>query len=120
MKINHLLIATIILSFSGVSHSSDNLRIPFKLAKGKQLYTQNCSACHGRQLQGTDKGPPFLHAFYKPSHHGDDAFYRAPLNGVKAHHWRFGNMPPVKGITKKKLNSIIPFIRFYQKQKGIS
>jgi len=99
--------------------TEDTVKTPFKLAKGKLLFEKNCSTCHGKNLNGTDQGPPFIHRFYKPSHHGDAAFYRAALKGVTAHHWRFGNMPPVKGITESKLKSIISYIRFYQKQKNL-
>jgi hypothetical protein len=67
-------------------------------------------------MTGTDKGPPQVHSFYKPSHHGDAAFFRAGLKGVKAHHWRFGDMPPVPGMSQARMNSIVPYIRFYQQQ----
>jgi hypothetical protein len=60
-----------------------------------------------------------MHGFYKPSHHGDPAFYRAAMKGVQAHHWKFGNMAPVNGITRKDMDSIVPFIRWLQKEKGL-
>jgi hypothetical protein len=28
-------------------------------------------------------------------------------------------MPPVVGVTTKKMDSIVPFVRYYQKQKGL-
>ena len=96
-----------------------DINIPFRYAKGQVLYEMNCSSCHGENLNGSDKGPPLLHAFYKPSHHGDGAFYRAALKGVRAHHWDFGDMPPVKGMTEKKLKNIVPYIRYFQQQKKI-
>lgn len=99
--------------------SSSDVVVPFKYAKGQFLYKKNCSSCHGNDLAGTKKGPPFLHPFYKPSHHGDAAFYRAALKGVTAHHWRFGDMPAVEGMTLAKLHSIVPYIRYYQQQKNI-
>ena len=100
--------------------SADNPpKMPYKYALGKQKYSKFCSKCHGEWGYGTDQGPPFIHPFYKPSHHGDPAFYRAPLKGVRAHHWRFGNMPPVPGVTRKDLDSIIPFIRWLQRENGL-
>lgn len=93
--------------------------VPFKFAVGKNKYQEFCSGCHGKWMEGTKQGPPLLHAYYKPSHHGDAAFYRAALSGVRAHHWKFGNMPPVPGITSKEMDSIVPFIRWYQQAKGL-
>ena len=116
-----LLLLCGILATSSVyaGQPDDTVKTPFRLAKGKLLFEKNCSSCHGKDLKGSKQGPPFLHRFYKPSHHGDAAFYRAGLKGVTAHHWRFGDMPPVKGITELKLKNIIAYIRFYQKQKNL-
>jgi cytochrome c2 len=101
------------------SLSANDIVIPFRYAKGQVLFEKNCSSCHGQTMTGTDKGPPLLHPFYKPSHHGDRAFYNAALKGVKAHHWKFGDMPPVQGITEHKMKSIVPYIRYYQQQKKL-
>lgn len=98
---------------------ASELPVPFVHAKGNKLYQDNCAMCHGPTLTGTKQGPPLLHPFYKPSHHADFAFYRAALKGVQAHHWQFGDMPPVKGITREDMDAIVPFIRWYQKEKGL-
>lgn len=60
-----------------------------------------------------------MHGFYKPSHHGNAAFYRATLQGVRAHHWQFGDMPKVEGVTAEDMDSIVPFIRWLQQEKGL-
>ena len=57
------------------------------LAKGRTLFLQNCMQCHGRGAKGTDKGPPLVHRYYEPNHHGDIAFYLAVERGVGQHHW---------------------------------
>ncbi len=57
--------------------------------------------------------------FYKPSHHADGAFYNAALKGVRQHHWGFGDMPPVAGMTPKKMDSVVPYVRYYQQQKKL-
>ena len=88
--------------FVGTANATESVDIPFELAKGQILYEKYCSSCHGLDLTGTDQGPPLLHPFYKPSHHGDKSFYRAALKGVKQHHWNFGDMKPVEGMTPKK------------------
>ncbi|HEC18361.1 MAG TPA: cytochrome c [Gammaproteobacteria bacterium] len=94
-------------------------RVPYKYALGMKKYGALCSRCHGKWGNGTRQGPPLMHGFYKPSHHGDPAFYRAALKGVRAHHWQFGNMPPVPGATRKDIDAIIPFIRWLQRENGI-
>jgi len=93
--------------------------VPFKYAVGKKKYQESCSVCHGKWLGGSKQGPPLLHGFYKPSHHGDPSFYRAALKGVRAHHWKFGDMPPIRGITRKDMDTIVPFIRWLQQAKGL-
>ena len=86
---------------------------------GKPLYEKNCASCHGPNLKGTDKAPPFLHRFYEPSHHGDAAFQMAARNGVRAHHWQFGDMAPVEGVTRAEVETIVAFIRAVQRENGI-
>ena len=116
MKI--IFVTASVLLFSGFAQAGqDGLRPPFQLALGKKLFEENCARCHGQWANGSDKGPPLAHRFYLPDHHGDDAFYRAALSGVQAHHWNFGNMPPVAGITRRQLDRIVPYVRWLQKQQ---
>ena len=104
---------------SGFARAQEEVEIPFHLGMGQLLYQQYCSACHGSDLGGTNQGPPLVHPFYKPSHHGDDSFYRAALKGVRQHHWNFGDMPPVAGMTAKKMDQLLPYLRYYQQQKNL-
>jgi len=113
------LAAVAALTLSRFAVAAETIEIPFKLARGQMLYEENCSGCHGMQLDGTDKGPPLVHPFYKPSHHGDEAFYRAALQGTRQHHWNFGDMPPVAGMTPQKMDSLLPYVRYYQQQKKL-
>ena len=86
---------------------------------GKRIYERRCASCHGPGGGGTDKGPPLVHEVYRPSHHGDFAFHLAVRNGVRAHHWRFGDMPPVRGLSKEDVDAIVRYIRRLQKEAGI-
>lgn len=86
---------------------------------GKALYTQNCASCHGADLNGSDKGPPFLHRVYEPSHHADLAFQLAAKNGVRAHHWQFGDMQPVTAVTPDDVAHITAYVRAEQRKAGI-
>ncbi len=104
---------------SATVRASSEIEVPFELARGQLLYEKYCSSCHGVELDGSDKGPPLVHAFYKPSHHGDESFYRAALKGTRQHHWNFGDMKPVEGMTPKKMDRIVPYVRFYQRQRKL-
>lgn len=94
-------------------------KVPFSYALGMSQYVELCSSCHGEWGDGTDQGPPLLHVFYKRSHHSNASFHRAIMNGVKAHHWNFGDMPPVAGATEGDVKSIVRFVRWLQNEKGI-
>jgi mono/diheme cytochrome c family protein len=119
-SIRLIILSSFLFLLNGPATSNDdNVDIPFSYAQGQVLYESSCASCHGKQLTGTDKGPPLLHAYYKPSHHSDQTFYRAALKGVKAHHWGFGDMPSVPGMTEVKVKRIVPYIRFYQQHKKL-
>ena len=85
-----------------------------------RAFEAKCSACHGVNAAGRDgSGPPLIHKIYEPSHHGDGAFLVAATNGVRQHHWSFGNMPPVEGITQAEVKSIVTYVREVQRANGI-
>lgn len=87
---------------------------------GQRRFEQFCQQCHGAGAAGqADVAPPLVHRIYEPSHHGDGAFYAAALLGVRAHHWPFGDMPPVDGITEFEVSEIITYIRELQQANGI-
>ncbi len=87
--------------------------------EGKVVYQQNCVECHGKDVLGTDLGPPLLHPFYRPDHHGDDAIKRAIKKGVMPHHWLFGAMPAIETIKDEDIPKLISFIRELQRANGI-
>jgi len=88
---------------------------------GKGVYQAECAACHGTDAVGKDGiAPPLVHVIYEPSHHGDEAFQRAVAVGVRAHHWPFGNMPPVKGLTRADVAMIVAYVRELQQANGIN
>lgn len=93
--------------------------VPAELQAGEGKFKSNCSACHGAGGVGTSQGPPLVHKIYEPNHHGDAAFQRAAANGVKAHHWEFGNMPKIEGVTPEDVDQIIKYVRWLQKEAGI-
>jgi len=87
---------------------------------GRKTYDANCASCHGPNAAGRDGiGPPLVHVFYEPGHHGDESFQRAVAHGVRAHHWRFGDMPPVEGLGRHDVATIVAYIRELQRANGI-
>ena len=87
---------------------------------GQRAFDAKCASCHGANAAGqAGVAPPLVHDIYRSGHHGDAAFLVAARNGVRSHHWRFGNMPPVDGITDAELKSIVRYVRELQKANGI-
>ncbi|MBZ0217683.1 MAG: cytochrome c [Fimbriimonadaceae bacterium] len=87
--------------------------------QGKLAFEAYCASCHGVNAAGTDKGPPLLNDIYNPGHHPDESFYLAAKQGVRAHHWAFGNMPPQPQVSKQELANIARYIREMQEANGI-
>lgn len=88
---------------------------------GKTIFEAVCASCHGLNAAGQEGvAPPLVHRIHEPSHHADFAFVMAARNGVQAHHWRFGNMPPVQErLTDAEIASIVRYIRELQRENGI-
>ncbi len=95
-------------------------RLSPEAAMGKKAYETVCVDCHGDNGSGRNgMGPPLVHKIYEPSHHGDESFQRAVALGVRAHHWRFGDMAPVEGFTRADVKTIIAYMRELQRANGI-
>ena len=87
---------------------------------GKRAFEVACATCHGENAAGQQGvAPPLIHKIYEPSHHADMAFQLAVQNGVRSHHWRFGDMPPVEGLTRADVASIVTYVREVQRENGI-
>ena len=102
--------------------SDDAIAIPELTENGQagaRLFASNCALCHGTHATGTDRGPPLVHEIYEPGHHPDAAFYRAVNQGVAGHHWSFGNMPPVPGVSHRSATKIVAYVRELQRANGI-
>lgn len=89
------------------------------LWQGKALFDKTCATCHGKNAAGGETGPPLVHRIYEPSHHADGSFYLAVRNGVRAHHWRFGDMPPQPDVSNDDVTKIIAYVRALQRANGI-
>lgn len=88
---------------------------------GERAFEAKCASCHGVDGVGRNgAAPPLIHKIYEPSHHGDESFQRAVSLGVRSHHWPFGDMPPVAGLTRAEVTMIIAYIREIQQANGIN
>lgn len=87
---------------------------------GERLFIDNCAACHNTNAVGWEGlGPPLVHKIYEPSHHGDEAFQLAVKNGVRAHHWTFGDMASIEGLKRTDVEYIVMYVRELQRANGI-
>jgi mono/diheme cytochrome c family protein len=90
-------------------------------AIGQRIFDNACVTCHGTNAVGVEgAGPPLIHVIYEPSHHSDESFQRAVALGVRSHHWRFGDMPPVEGLTRGDVAMVIAYLREIQRANGIN
>jgi mono/diheme cytochrome c family protein len=92
---------------------------PAAADSGAAVFERKCAECHGPEAKGSDKGPPLVHEIYEPSHHADAAFYLAVRQGVRAHHWPFGDMPAVEGVSEEQIAGIVAYVRGLQTAAGI-
>ena len=90
-----------------------------KAAAGEVVYAARCAACHGADGYGTAAGPPLIHEIYRPGHHDDISFLLAVRNGVRPHHWGFGAMPTIPGLSNKDVADIVAYVRMLQEDAGL-
>ena len=88
---------------------------------GKLGFEAKCADCHGQNAAGQNGiAPPLVHITYEPNHHSDRAFVSAAQNGVQSHHWDFGNMPVIEGLTNADILYIARYVRELQSANGIN
>lgn len=135
LSISELLIAGIVVGSIGVAlwqafggqagegaGPVPTIRMPVlspQATAGKHAFDANCAQCHGGNGSGTDKGPPLVHDIYNPGHHADESFHRAVRQGVRQHHWPFGDMPAQPQVSDAQVADIVRFVREVQLANGI-
>lgn len=111
--------ALVVAACGGGEAAPPATQIPTEVvAEGESLYAASCAECHGIDLTGTDRGPSHLSVVYEPGHHADAAFLLAVRNGVRPHHWDFGPMPPIEGLTDEEVGAITAYVRSVQAERG--
>jgi mono/diheme cytochrome c family protein len=86
---------------------------------GQLAFDRTCAGCHGPHARGSAAAPPLIHPTYRPAHHADIAFEFAVRRGVRAHHWRFDDMPPQPSLTAAEIAQITRYVRELQAANGI-
>lgn len=111
---------TVVLAACGGSGDATEVAAqnPQLVSRGEATFAASCAACHGTDLRGTAQGPSLLSEVYVPGHHADISFLVAVQRGVPAHHWGFGDMPPIEGLTEEDVAAIIGFVRETQRIEG--
>ena len=112
-------IALVVLIGVAACTSETTTRQDGQQGDGAALFAENCARCHGVAADGTNMGPPLVHRLYEPGHHPDFSFQSAVKNGVIAHHWNFGDMPPVAGLSEDDVAQIVAYVRELQREGGI-
>lgn len=87
-------------------------------SSGGAVYDANCALCHGADLRGTERGPSLLSIVYEPAHHPDESIRSAIANGVSPHHWDFGPMPIIGGLSAAEVDAVIAHVRSVQVAQG--
>ena len=86
---------------------------------GQLAFDRSCAGCHGPHARGSATAPPLIHPTYKRAHHADIAFEFAVQRGVRAHHWRFDDMPPQPSLAAAEIAQITRYVRELQAANGI-
>jgi mono/diheme cytochrome c family protein len=89
-------------------------------AVGGEVFATSCAVCHGPGGTGSATGPPLVHQVYVPSHHPDASFLQAVRRGVQPHHWEFGPMPPIGGLSDADVADVVAYVRAQQREAGIT
>ncbi|MEG3617133.1 cytochrome c [Magnetovibrio sp. PR-2] len=87
---------------------------------GRADFAKLCQDCHGADGSGgSRKGQPLIHPMYRENVFPDYVFKKALRDGKREKNWRFGEMPPTKGITEPQIDNIVSFVRAVQNASGI-
>ena len=105
----------VVFGTSGMGLSEDDRPRPVSYAvidRGLVAFSDTCAGCHGRLADGTAKGPDLVSPRYGRGILSDAQFRRAVRRGI-------GAMPPAPGVSDRRLERMIAFVRELQHNKGV-
>ena len=114
-----VVVLTLVVAACATDTASEGPTAPPDLDRGRAVYETSCAQCHGPAADGSDTGPPLADDVYRSSHHADISFELAVKFGVLHHHWDFGAMPAVPGLSAQDIADVTAFVRDLQQQAGI-
>ncbi len=123
-RIATLTLAMVLAASANAGHKEGHVDVKLgplseRATFGAKVFSDNCAQCHGDNGSGSDKGPPLIHSIYNPGHHSNESIIRAISNGVRQHHWPYGDMPAQKQIAFMQVPALIEYIRELQAINGI-
>lgn len=122
LGVHVLVVASLVLWRWRPEPASRPVRVPGLSADalaGKRVFDRACAQCHGEHASGSPMGPALLDPIYRSGHHADVAFELAVRRGVRAHHWRFGDMPPQSAVTPAEVTQITRYVRELERANGL-
>ena len=103
----------------GTGLNDRTVLVQYRLVQAKNCSGLTAPSVTGWMPAGTNQGPPLVDKTYHPGHHPDFSIRNAINKGVKQHHWFFGDMPPVAGVSPDDAEKIICHIRDTQLANGL-
>ena len=86
---------------------------------GRIAFAEEFAGCHGRLARGNERGPDLIQPDYGRRVRSDAQFRRAVREGIPVPRAGYGAMPAVKGVSERRLDRMIAFLREVQRVNGI-
>lgn len=87
---------------------------------GEQTYQDFCGSCHGRDFEGSVRGPSQLDAVFAPDVTTDEDYRDAIRDGAQEQHYDFGPMPAIGSLDDQEIANVIAYVRQVQQERGLS
>ena len=112
----------VVFGISGLDAFDEGAGVPassLSAQAGRIAFAEECAGCHGRLAGGTERGPDLIQPAYGRRARSDAQFRRAVREGMPARRGGYGEMPAVKGVSERRLDRMIAFLREVQRVNGI-
>ncbi len=90
--------------------------VPDPYIAGQAKFHDVCANCHGPDAMGGNKAPKLIQKKFISSNYSNQRIARTIINGSSS-----GAMPPQKRkISEKEISQIIKYLRYSQKEAGLT